>query len=71
MIKMKDDVNQSKKKKGRPKVEFSDYVQVSVTIPFSLLSVFDEEIRRRGYNRSEAIRKAIRSMLEVWTGRRF
>jgi len=58
------------KKPGRKKSEFSDYVHITVSIPFSLLRVFDEEVKKRGYTRSEAIRKAIRNMLEIWTGRR-
>lgn len=48
----------------------SEFVQISVTVPFSLLSMFDEERKRRGYTRSEAIRKAMRHALETWTGRR-
>jgi len=61
----------SEKRRGRKKSEVpSDYVQVSVTVPFSLLSLFDEESKRRGYTRSEAIRQAMRRTLEIWTGRR-
>jgi len=58
------------KRRGRKKSEVSDYVHITISIPFSLLSIFDEEAKKRGYTRSEAIRKAIRNMLEVWTGRR-
>ena len=58
------------RKRGREKSVVSDYVHITVTIPFSLLSVFDKERKLRGYTRSEAIRKAIRSLLEIWTGRR-
>jgi len=61
---------QSEKRKGRPRAGVSDYVHVTVSLPFNLLAIFDEEVKKRGYTRSEAIRKAIRSMIEIWTGRR-
>jgi len=57
-------------KRGRPKSEISDYVNVTITIPFNLLSIFDEERKKRGYSRSEAIRLSMRRLLELWTGRR-
>jgi len=41
----------------------------TVSVPVSLLALFDEESSKRGYTRSEAIRVAMRSMLELWTGR--
>jgi metal-responsive CopG/Arc/MetJ family transcriptional regulator len=46
------------------------YVRIEMSIPFPLLSQFDGEIERRGYNRSEAIRAAMRDQLERWTGRK-
>lgn len=46
------------------------YVRIELSIPFSLVNQFDEEAERRGYNRSEAIRTAMRDELERWTGRR-
>lgn len=45
------------------------YVRIEVSIPFALLSMFDEESERRGYNRSEALRHAMRNEIEKWTGR--
>jgi metal-responsive CopG/Arc/MetJ family transcriptional regulator len=48
----------------------SEYVNVTFSIPYSLLSMFDGEIAKRGYGRSEALRMAMREMLERWTGRR-
>jgi len=56
---------------GRPsKNEPSEFVKVSFTIPFCLLSLLDEQSKLRGYTRSEAVRQAVRKMLEIWTGRR-
>lgn len=57
-----------KRKKGKKSTP-SNYVHIYVSIPFQLLSKFDEESERRGYNRSEAMRKAMRNLLETWTGR--
>ena len=57
----------------RPKQDvekLSDFVSITFTIPFSLLSQFDEECKRRGYTRSEAVRQAMRRLIEIWTGRR-
>lgn len=48
----------------------SEFVKISFTIPFPLLTQFDDETSKRGYTRSEAIRQAIRRMLEIWTGGR-
>jgi len=60
----------SKESKTREKLRTQAFVRVQFTIPFNLLSMLDEESDRRGYTRSEALRKAVRSLLEVWTGRR-
>lgn len=46
------------------------YVRIEVSLPFPLLQQFDEEADARGYNRSEALRSAIRDQIEHWTGRR-
>jgi hypothetical protein len=46
------------------------FVKCSFTIPFNLLSLLDEESKVRGYTRSEALRQAVRRLLETWTGRR-
>ena len=51
--------------------EVSEYVTITVSLPFSLLSLFDGEIAKRGYSRSEAMRIGMRELLERWTGRRF
>jgi metal-responsive CopG/Arc/MetJ family transcriptional regulator len=48
----------------------SEFVKCSFTIPFSLLRLLDEESKVRGYTRSEALRQAVRRLLETWTGRR-
>lgn len=48
----------------------SEFVKISFTIPFPLLTQFDDEAAKRGYTRSEAIRQAIRRTLEIWTGGR-
>jgi len=58
------------RKKGQTPTKTQEFVKVSVSLPFSLLQLFDEEADRRGYTRSEAIRQGIRHQLEVWTGRR-
>ena len=50
--------------------EKPDFVAISITIPYNLLSMFDSESARRGYQRSEAIRQAMRSLLEAWMGRK-
>jgi metal-responsive CopG/Arc/MetJ family transcriptional regulator len=52
------------------KLKKAKAVRINVSIPFQLLKQFDEESERRGYNRSEALREAIRDQLERWTGRR-
>lgn len=57
-------------KKGHTPTKHGEFVKISVSLPFSLLSMFDEEAERRGYTRSEAIRQGVRHLLEVWTGRR-
>jgi metal-responsive CopG/Arc/MetJ family transcriptional regulator len=54
------------RKKG-PSVK---YVRIEISIPFLLVSQFDEEAEWRGYNRSEAIRASMRDQIERWTGRR-
>ena len=69
MRKIEKTETQNEKRKGKP-AKVSDYVHITVSLPFSLLAIFDEEVKKRGYTRSEAIRKAIRSMIEIWTGRR-
>ena len=53
----------------RKKVKLG-HVAIQVSLPYSLLNQYDEEIQRRGYNRSEGLRSAIRDQLERWTGRR-
>jgi metal-responsive CopG/Arc/MetJ family transcriptional regulator len=58
-------------KEKQKKSDGSVYVAVTISLPFSLLSQFDEEIKRKGYTRSEGIRVGMRHLLEVWTGRRF
>lgn len=58
------------KSKTREKLKSQSFVKVQFTIPFNLLQMFDEETDRRGYTRSEALRKAVRQQLEQWTGRR-
>lgn len=58
-----------KKQDSEKKREFQKCVRIEMSIPFQLLSQFDEEAERRGYNRSEAIRAAIRDKIERWTGR--
>jgi metal-responsive CopG/Arc/MetJ family transcriptional regulator len=57
-------------KKNRKKRSAGNYVRIEVTLPFQLISQFDEEAERRGYNRSEALRAAMRDQIERWTGRR-
>jgi metal-responsive CopG/Arc/MetJ family transcriptional regulator len=58
-----------------PKVERNprrmEFVKITVTLPFPLLSVFDEHASRLGYTRSEALRQSMRKMLETWTGRAY
>jgi metal-responsive CopG/Arc/MetJ family transcriptional regulator len=56
-------------KKGKKRV-LQKYVRIEISVPFPLLSQFDEEAERRGYNRSEAIRATMRDQLERWTGRK-
>lgn len=56
--------------KREESAKISDFVNITVTVPFSLLSQFDEECQRRGYTRSEAVRQGMRRLLEIWTGRR-
>jgi len=42
-------------------------VQVVVTIPVELLRELDEEAEKRGYKtRSDAIREAVKRLLEEW-----
>jgi len=57
-------------KSGKSRLMKPTYVAMTVSVPTSLLLAFDEECARRGYTRSEAIRMAMRHLLEVWTGRR-
>jgi len=59
----------AKSKRGEGS-KISDFVNITITVPYSLLSQFDEETQRRGYTRSEAVRQAMRRLLEIWTGRR-
>jgi hypothetical protein len=59
-----------KKRQSQTPTKSAEFVKISVSVPFSLLSLFDEEAERRGYTRSEAIRQGIRHQIEVWTGRR-
>ena len=47
-----------------------DFRRVTVSMCRSLKDLFDAECDKRGYTRSEALRGAMRRMLEVWTGRR-
>jgi len=50
----------------------SDDVDIDVTLPYSLLTTFDEEYKRHGFStRSEAVRESMRKQLETWTGRRY
>jgi metal-responsive CopG/Arc/MetJ family transcriptional regulator len=58
-------------KKGQKNPRRAEFVKITVTLPFSLLSAFDEEASRLGYTRSESIRQSMRKMLETWTGRRY
>jgi metal-responsive CopG/Arc/MetJ family transcriptional regulator len=55
---------------GKKRASGKKSVRIEVSIPFPLLSQFDDEAERRGYNRSEALRAAMRDQLERWTGRR-
>ena len=47
-----------------------EFLRISVTVPWTLLSQFDEESNKRGYTRSEAVRTAMRRLLSIWTGAR-
>jgi len=58
------------KRENRKKAPGGDFVKISLSVPFNLLSMFDEESKRRGYTRSEAVRQGMRRLLETWTGRR-
>ena len=58
-------------KANNGKKRVSEFVKASISIPYSLLSTFDEEAKRLGYTRSEGIRQAMRRQLEIWTGKRF
>jgi len=48
-----------------------EFVDVNFTVPYGLLSRFDQECEKRGYTRSEALRETMRRQLEIWTGMRF
>ena len=59
-------------KKSQKKRAVSDAVDIKVTMPYSLLTAFDEELKRHSYStRSEAVRETIRRQMEIWTGRRY
>jgi len=63
---------EKKKQKKSGSEELSDVVSIKATVPYHLLSAFDDEFKRHGYStRSEAVREAMRKLLEIWTGRRY
>jgi hypothetical protein len=66
VLKLAKNEHPRKNREPRP----SEFVKCSFTIPFSLLRLLDEEAKIRGYTRSEALRQAVRRLLETWTGRR-
>lgn len=53
------------------KIEASEFVSISVSLPFSLLAEYDRQAKMRGFKRSEAIRASMREQLSVWLGRRY
>jgi len=60
-----------KNRDGQKKSAVSNFVKSSFSVPYPLLKDFDEEAERHGYTRSEALRQAMRRLLETWTGRRY
>ena len=47
-----------------PRKSESRFLKISVSVTFDLLSEFDELIEEHGYQRSEAIRKGMRMVID-------
>ena len=60
------------KQKQKKSEVLSDVLSFKVSVPYHLVSAFDDEFKRHGYStRSEAVREAMRKLLEIWSGRRY
>lgn len=41
-----------------------EWIRVNISLPWDLLTEFDDLIKRHGYTRSEAVREAMRGLME-------